>query len=591
MSENKVVVSLSINDLISPEIAKIKANIASIGGIAKVGSLDPKVLGGLTAAEMDKLKANMMGLKSATEETDITFQTMVGSFLGNMGAKAMVYGIQKVTQAFGQMKGAIQEASQIEIQGLAQAGDLSARLGVSHGAAVEISRRLRMDVATMAAELPGSNANYKSISDQISASVAKLTPGDQEAFLSNTRQLTQSYGVLAAVRGADANMGGAALNQALAGTRGMGELRQIDLFQRNPELMQYLGEELKKIGSSESNWRQLTDQQRFDVLLNAGKKSISEATLASFEGTMNSMIETVNTKLWDKDVGLFGVMRKIDAVGDRSVLDAATESGKAFLGFVGALGESAKAAGLEGIDPMAEVVGGFDWLTNILNGMAGLFRGGDTESIMQNMSNFSGVIFEWLGHLIDGLLGFLLNFNFASFGENVGFFIGELFTMLLTRVEWGKLLAIVMISMVRLMESLVWLAWGAIKGIFTELIKGMRRLGGLIRDNFMGAINQVGGAIVAPVRGAGNFLGSAWDRLTGRNQPERTNVLPSNQRETPAQPVASLPTIRNNREAQTVAFAPSITISGVVQDAQEMAQVVMDKIDQQWQQYQQNVIA
>ncbi|MFN6527272.1 hypothetical protein [Nostoc sp. ChiSLP03a] len=166
--DNRVTVTLTAKDLLSPQLGQIKRNIESVGASAKI-SLSAKDLKGLNSNNLASLRSNMQefeGLKDIGGKEGI----LSSSLFGNLGANAFSAGLGLVASGIQNSIGSIGQAAKTQTLGLAQAGDLSSQLGVNFARAKGLVQETRIEIAKMAAALPGETSDYNAISSQISAS-------------------------------------------------------------------------------------------------------------------------------------------------------------------------------------------------------------------------------------------------------------------------------------------------------------------------------------------------------------------------------------------------------------------------------------
>lgn len=540
MSNNQVIVTLSARDLISPQLANLRANIDSVGARARA-SISARDLLGMTPDQIRLLRENMRLLDPPDES-----QGFLGaSLFGNLGAQAIAAGISLISQGVSRLQGQLLDAAKQQTTSLAQAGDLSTQLGVSFSNAKNLVADTRAEVSRMAAALPGENADYNAIFGQISATVAKGSMGDVTKFKKDALELTQSYGALASIRRIDPYQAGSVVNRLLAGTRGIGEsFSQDDITQKSPLLRDYIQAQLKIIGKSEDDWKSLTLETRKNILISAGKQAVSRETLESFDGTVDSMLAIAQSTIFDQDIGIFGFLRKIKEAQGRSGLDA-VQSALASLGnLFNTLGDIGKSLGITSETPMAMVIRVIDWFTDRTNELTGILNGGDLLEVI-----------DWDGIAED--------FGY-SFGKSLGDFI--------VKIDWTKVAITVVKVMVASVESL----GAALRGAFNGLI-------GSVGQNLNNSVSRtLQGAFGLPV---GNI------DVAGALQ--KTNELFGVDKILPANPLSIIkPLLPGNQPKDNKqAFAPQVNIQASTSDPQAIASAVMDSINNLYVQYQANSLA
>lgn len=543
----RVEVLLTARDNISPNLANIKKNIMGLGNAP----------GGNTGQS---------GIFGAT-------------LFGNLGAQAIATGIQLVTQGIQSAGQAIAEASRTELSAITLSGTLATKLGLSFASAQRLAKETRKEISLMAAELPGSNEDYKRVFEQISPIVSDISGGDVEKFRKDSLELTRRYGVLFATSGADAGMGGMALASALGGTRGLGELMQIDGFQRNPVLVDNIKKGLKEVGGKD--WKDLTTPQRLKILTDAAKKSLSEDTIKAFEGTLSSMVEQVKTSLFDQDVGLFGFMREISSKGGRSAYDSIKRSFSAIIGLFEVLGNIGANLGLS-FDPMGAFVGIVDWVTDLVFAFTGILNGASPDMITNIFDQAVGGISDFINGSITGLINLVEKIDWGMVGAALGrLVISNL--KIINNIDW--------FALARLLINLVFVApvdilVGFIEMLMNELGQYLIGLFNQLKDNINGILNpgnKPGGASVksiaaeAAVKTLPFGLGWAADLLSPLFGLGRNNSAPLTAPATPS---------TNN-----AAFSPQVSVQAANSNPQVIAESVITALNQQYRQYQSNAIA
>ncbi len=474
-SDNRLVITIGAKDLLSPQLGQIRSNIEALGAKAniRVGLQDIR---GLNQADLTKLRAQMdsfrdMGSSLVSQgDSPGGSQGILGAALfGNLGAMAIAQGIQMITNGIQSGIGAVQQAAKTQTLGLAQAGDLSSQLGISFTKAKDLVAEMRSEISKMAAELPGENRDYNAISTQISATVAGYSKGNIERFKEDSLELTKRFGILASIRGVDPNMGGSALNRMLSGTMGIGEGFGVnDIFQKNPLLRTFIQEQLKIIGKSEADWKQLTNETRAKILITASKKAVADETVAQFDGTVDSMIQVINSKIFDQDIGLFGFLKKIPNMDNRTGLDAV----QGLMLTLGDLGNSlapfVQKMGLTEHSFMEGVITVVDFFSDVTSAVIGKVNGEKTTVASVVTKGFRGLITGF-----NGVLGLLAEgikkLDARDLGKEVGTIIGQGFADLLTGLDWGAIAVGAIMLVLKTVEFQVSAVNAAVEGLFTGL--------------------------------------------------------------------------------------------------------------------------
>lgn len=412
-SQNTINVRLTATDGISPAIARIRANMEGIG--AQVSSIGAN--GGI-------------------------FSTMMGNF----GADMLTKGLSMVTSGIQNIGSSIRDAAKIQTLGLAEAGDLAGRLGVNFSKAKDLVAETRAEIVKMAAALPGETSDFNTIASSISATVAGISGGNEKLYKERLLSLTEGYGVLGAIRGADMNMGGFAVNKALSGSGTLSEVFQIELFARNPVLKEELLREFAKQGMGK-DWKELTTQTRFDIMDAARKKSITAETLASFDGTVDSMFQLVQTSLFNPDVGIFGFLKKIPEMGNRTGLDAV----QGLMLSLKSLGESVApllaSVGINSDSFMTGFIRVTDWLSDLSGTFAGLFNGESIDSLDSVFSNMVGGLTGITNGFLKGLERTISKTDWLQVGAGLSK-LGVSIWKGIYQIDWGSVASILFKALV-----------------------------------------------------------------------------------------------------------------------------------------------
>lgn len=505
-----------------------------------------------------------------------------------------------VTSGVQNMIGTVQGAAKTQTLGLAQAGDLSSQLGVNFAKAKDLVSETRIEISKMAAALPGENSDYNAINTQISATVASYAKGDIAKFKEDSLELTKRFGVLASVRGVDANMGGSAVNRVLSGNMGIGEAFGVnDIFQKNPLLRKFVDEQLKIIGKSESDWKALTTETRAKILKVSAKQAVADETIASFDGTVDSMIQIANSTLFDADTGLFGFLRKLKETGGRSGLDAvqgAMQTVGNLMNTLGIIGDNK----ILGIDPMAGIVATLDWFSDLSNTVNASLHG-EKASVTPMLSKLFTDVFTNFNDLLKGSINVLSNIRWGDLGKQLGYLTGQVFTQIFTRLDWGAIAEGTIKAVYGLSDFVGGFLVGAIQGSLDELGSAIGRVFDYITHWVESTINGLGKNINTgvghfvnnPVGATGDVLGGIVGRLNPFGDNGVVGALKSgggiiggvlNQPTSPL-PIPTSP--KDNRQA----FAPTINVPVQNGSPQENAQAMLQALNQAYVQFSQNSLA
>jgi hypothetical protein len=495
-----------------------------------------------------------------------------GAFLGSIGANIATSLFGASLAAVGTLKDNLQDAMKIDTSNLNVASDFSQTFAIDFKTAKNINESVQADLAAKAAPLPGSTEDYTAVYSQIASTVAKLTGKDD--FRSTIVDLSSRVGALAAISGADASMGGNALNRAISGTTGLGELMQIDLFQKSAGFTGAIRDGLAQMGKSTKDWQQLTSQDRLGVLSKALKVAISDDKLANFEGSAEAIVQGFQTSLFSPQVGLFGVLRRVSSAGGKTTLEAFTGVLTQLGSLSGSFGKLASRLGLS-FDPMAMVISGLDtfkgWLGSLdrflgsirASGLSGIFSG-----LTDSLKNIDSK------GLASGLSG-VLKGAIGSIG------------VALAATDWRSVGASLAMVTGKTLETLGYLItdpglWGEAIATLGQAILGSAKLLGAMSDSAMGALatgvsNQfqqifegIRGLTQGLVSKIGEVLGvlsSLWDGLLAKIQGFASGILST---PSPGSPIGSVVGSVARSSLGTAATSISPLATAMVQKAAQV---------------------
>ncbi|MFN6498604.1 MAG: hypothetical protein RMX65_016595 [Nostoc sp. DedQUE01] len=586
--QNEVNVRLTATDLISPRIAQLKSNLVSLGNVPG-------------------LQANF-GMQNG----------FMDSLFGNLGATGVMAALNAVTTGVQNIIGSVGQAARTQTLGLAEAGDLAGRLGVSFAKAKDIVQATRGEIVKLAAALPGETEDFTTIGASISSSIAGISGGDAKKYKERLLGLTEGYGVLGAIRGADATMGGSTLNKLLTGGSNLAEAFNVELFARNPVLKEEIMKGFRELGRGR-DWKELDTETRFTILDAARKKAITQETLASFDGTVESMTQLIKTNLFNPDVGIFGMLKKIGTMGNRSGLDAVQglmqtlgSLGKATLPFVNSLGLNADSF-------MSGFIGVVDWFTDLTNAFTGLFEGQNIFSLDGVFESFVGGISNFFNGSFQGIEKILDNTNWLAVGAGLSR-LGNAIWRGIWQLDWG---AVARVLFKTLIVAPVGIMTGALANSAYELVEMVKGAFKHITEMVMGfvdSINPVNNVkkvfgiesgskqeklvdkvsnfgikqAVGTIPGIGGVLKTGMEvNEVFKNKPDEVNLnnppLTTNQPMGDAKP---LPNINPENKSQTVSFNNAFNIvASPGMDTEGLADLVISKFDERYAQWKANNLA
>ena len=371
---------------------------------------------------MGKTRRSTSGLDRLA---NIAPQGAVGKAIFGIGVSATLAGLAAVTAGVGLLTRELQRAANVEVAVIGKSHDIAKNMGIGAGAARGIYDTVESDLAKAAGPLPGTTSDYTNIFNQIAGGLSRAVP-DQDEFERLGVDISKRVGVLAQKAGADPSMGGSAINRAILGTSGLGELRQIDIFQKS-DVGVAITDELNKLGKEDKDWKNLTAALRVQVLENALKYATPDAMISEMSTGAAAITESWMSSLFDPLVGAFGVRRDVESRG-KSAVDAYTELLQSLDYMFSAIN---RVTGLGNIDPMGKVIDFIDWLADLVDSVSrALDMGKGLRSVFGGLGAATGefigaaigylpklalIILRAVPGLIRGIHSFMLNLTIGFF--------------------------------------------------------------------------------------------------------------------------------------------------------------------------------
>jgi len=335
--------------------------------------------------------------------------------LGNAVAAGMIKAqaaIALVSGAVGFLTDKFAIAAQTQLQSITAASTLSSIGKLTSQQATEFNDRLGAQLSTRAAALPGDTADYRAIFRSTSDSVAPafMQNGvlDQAGFGAASLDLSSKFGAIGAAGGLDAGATGMGISRALGGGS-TSELRQLQLFENNPILINSIEESLEKMGVKSLKDLKLMD--RLKIILDAASKVVTPDFIKQSSNSVSGLTAGFESLLFDEDTGLFGLKRDLDSKlpGVQSAFQSFNEVLAKLIGGDGVFAQIQQILAAYNLpDPMQllknalDFAGGvLDKLIGILQGINGLLSSGfDAASTLPLLV---GQIFEGFLSVIEGL--------------------------------------------------------------------------------------------------------------------------------------------------------------------------------------------
>lgn len=304
----------------------------------------------------------------ATDLASSTFSRITNSMTGQiLQANLISTAFQKVGESVQFVNSKINEASQLQLSNMNAASIFAALTGSRFDEGSRFIDELNDKLAKSAAALPGATQDYKNLAITIQDNLLpafKNAQGklDTKAFGSGLASVTESYGVLATANGIDSGNAGLALSNLFGGSS-IAELKQIEFFEKNPAVINALEEKLKQMGKT--SFKDVDSKEAFKVIDEVGKKFVTDDLKKRASNSVDGLIQSFKSSIFDPTSGIFGLMRDLDPEkeGIQSAFNSWNDILKDLIGEDGTFtrfGKLLKAIGVKLIDPMVVLKAGFD---------------------------------------------------------------------------------------------------------------------------------------------------------------------------------------------------------------------------------------
>jgi len=244
------------------------------------------------------------------------------------------------------------------------------------------------------------------------------------------------------------------------------------------------------------------------VLKLASAKVITPELLASLNATADAKIESMKSQLFDPQIGVFGFLREIPTLDNRTILDTFSNFldsfsalGSVVLGITEKLGIS--------FDPLEMLGRAIDWLAATMDTMTVFLSKLNLDSVKTFDFSFSN-IFEVLSKIDFGdfakefskisssfmnyVATALNNADWVMVGRYIGLGllkIGDYFINILTNFDYGAFFKLVF----QIFKAVISIAAGVVAqilvGIFTDIGRSLGNVFRFVADAIMSAVNTV----------------------------------------------------------------------------------------------------
>lgn len=471
---------------------------------------------------------------TADDQATAVLERFASNAQGMIGG-AIGIGLGFAKKGFDGFMGAVNKASDTVTDNIMAVGSLASVMGSAYDTADKLNNKITKGLAEQAASLPGTTDDYvtvyRTISDDVADMSKELNKGKFNAGQFE-KQVVNLSSKFTALKGSAGIGETTAALQALLGGRDVKKLGKLKFFrERNPMLTKNLGKMEEKEGKSLAD---MGKGQRLQVILKALDMTLTDDTIARMSKTFDAIKQTFLTKMFDPNVGMFGLLRDVDSNlenGMQTAFGGLTEALDSVIGENGILisfGKLMSALGLNMGDPMVMLRDGAQsfarWMNDIANWMQSLTgiveAGGDGKQVaIANLIKGAMKIPEFIGRgaaqLVNGISAALLNLGTWQGAAQVGGLLlmamGRGLTAFITSLSpqsWfiGSLAVVGMIlvpAATAFVATFMMAAISAIAGTFTGIPVLMIAAAGLAAVSIGMLIVQNFSTITAAV---GNFL-------------------------------------------------------------------------------------
>lgn len=278
---------------------------------------------------------------------------------GNLMSSALSTAFNVATSAVGAFTSALGDAIDTQQTVIMTAGSMATIMGTDFQEGSEFVNDMTGRLAILAGSLPGTTADFTSfargIVDDLAIINKEMNGGalDLTSFNEQIDTVTSKFQLLANQPGLSKAQSMGAF-QSILGGRSLDQLEKLEFFRANPSFINALKQVEEGLGRS---FEEMTKPERLEGLIQALNTSITDETLAELTKSLGSQIEGLKTKLFDPNVGTFGLMNDVfeDLEGEQTVIEALTRSATVLFGsdnsLFATLGDLFETLGLS-TDPM-----------------------------------------------------------------------------------------------------------------------------------------------------------------------------------------------------------------------------------------------
>jgi hypothetical protein len=495
------------------------------------------------------ISTKLAGLGNAAGAASVKAGGLSDSIAAGMVKANLAIGM--VTGAYQKLTGAIQEASNIELENLNAASGLEAFVG-DYDKAVKMVSSISKDLAKAAGPLPGSTGEYVSIFRNLTDDVGNAFKGadgkiaNLAEYEKTLKSLSISFGAINAT--GDKNIGNMQLGLSrLLNGASLKEVFSINSIGNNVRLKTALEDAVKASGK---DLQKMTSAERVKLLEKVGSSLVTPEYLARAQNTLDAMWQSFISGLFDSQGGLFGVLRDLDEKmnGDQNAYESIKKTVGLLIGPGGLFeqfGGIMTALGLS-VDPMRVLRDGADRLNVLLTELKGMFQG--MRLGLEGGANLETVLKVQLKNMKNSIFGFfsrVFAFDVKSFSV-VGETLGQNLAATINRgmqwlgtIDWSKAFSqvgqtiggAINVMVKGLTGFLAGIDWSKVSNLSSGLTQGL--IQGIL--SFLGAIDYgaiaqlaiqvIGSLLIGSMISFGSIVGTGLTTLATTGGPMLLNGI------------------------------------------------------------------
>lgn len=402
---------------------------------------------------VDKTGGNLKGMgdKGTSAFKGMSGSIAAGVLQANLLTGALSSAVDVASSLGSAIVGAFQEASQIQLDNVGLAADISAITGKAFSATREELRAISKEVERVGNAFPVADSliadAQRGFLDDIYSANEEMGRGI-DAITKDAASILPRIAVMAEKSNFSASEAARFSSQFINGQLTEAQLLNLDFFNRNKLFMTTVGDYLKDNGKE---LKELSKQELYNLYQAGLNAQVTDDYVKEAGKTVRGVWNSFTGKLFGENFGMLSLVRDLDddTKGEQSVIAAAGETLAALFGDEGLVALTANILGkATGADDktllettrsgLLEIKGWIDRLNSLLKTGSGIeipefsqitTRFGDEiESLLSggtdmladiDFNQLAGRVSDWLSGLLSGATEGLRNFDVSKLG---GFF-------------------------------------------------------------------------------------------------------------------------------------------------------------------------